>query len=162
MCFESVSDFGNSPSSKKIFPKEMVMESRRPIKVLLAKLGLDIHWRGVVAISRMLRDAGMEVIYLGNQFPEAIAAAALQEAPDVVGLSTLCGNHLSLGPKVVELLREKGLSDILVVMGGVIPPEDREELKRRGIAQVFGPDTPVERIVSFIEENVRSKRQTLS
>jgi methylmalonyl-CoA mutase C-terminal domain/subunit len=130
----------------------------RPIKVLLAKLGLDIHWRGVVSISRLLRDAGMEVIYLGNQFPEAIAAAALQEAPDVVGLSTLCGNHLSLGPKVVRLLREKGMEDAIVIMGGVIPPEDHEKLKEHGVAEVFGPNTPVSRIVCFIQEKVGERR----
>jgi methylmalonyl-CoA mutase C-terminal domain/subunit len=130
----------------------------RPIKVLLAKLGLDIHWRGVVSISRLLRDAGMEVIYLGNQFPEAIAAAALQESPDVVGLSTLSGNHLSLGPKVVRLLREKGMQDTPVIMGGVIPPHDMEELKKQGIREVFGPNTPVSRIISFIETEVRNRR----
>lgn len=130
----------------------------RPIKVLLAKLGLDIHWRGVVSISRLLRDAGMEVIYLGNQFPEAIAAAALQEAPDVVGLSTLSGNHMSLGPKVVRLLREKGMEDTPVIMGGVIPPHDMEELKSQGIREVFGPNTPVSRIISFIETEVRERR----
>jgi methylmalonyl-CoA mutase C-terminal domain/subunit len=135
----------------------MGLVTQRPIKVLLAKLGLDIHWRGVVSISRMLRDAGMEVIYLGNQFPEGIVAAALQESPDVVGLSTLCGNHLSLGPKVVQLLKERNMEDVLVIMGGVIPPDDREELKRRGIAEVFGPDTPVKQIVQFIEEKVRGR-----
>lgn len=134
------------------------MARGKPIKVLLAKLGLDIHWRGVVSISRLLRDAGMEVIYLGNQFPEAIAAAALQEAPDVVGLSTLSGNHLSLGPKVVRLLREKGMEDVPVIMGGVIPPHDMEELKKQGIREVFGPNTPVSRIISFIEAEVRERR----
>jgi methylmalonyl-CoA mutase C-terminal domain/subunit len=137
------------------------MEERaRPIKVLVAKLGLDIHWRGAMAVSRLLRDAGMEVVYLGNQFPEAIAAAVVQEAPDVVGLSTLSGNHLTLGPKVVELLRDKGMDDVLVIMGGVIPPEDIPELKERGIAEVFGPDTPVERIVHFIRENVKRSSAT--
>jgi methylmalonyl-CoA mutase C-terminal domain/subunit len=130
------------------------MRDKRPVKILLAKLGLDIHWRGVVAISRLLRDAGMEVIYLGNQFPEAIAAAALQEAPDLVGLSTLSGNHLTLGPKVVELLRAKGLEDISVIMGGVIPPDDIPELKRRGIVEVFGPDTAIQTIVDFIKAHV--------
>jgi methylmalonyl-CoA mutase C-terminal domain/subunit len=129
----------------------------RPVKVLLAKLGLDIHWRGVVAISRLLRDAGMEVVYLGNQFPEAIAAAALQEAPHVVGLSTLSGNHLTLGPKVVQLLREKGLEDVPVIMGGVIPSQDFPELKEKGIAEIFGPDTPIRDIVGFIRERVRGE-----
>jgi methylmalonyl-CoA mutase C-terminal domain/subunit len=133
------------------------MMQERKIKVLLAKLGLDIHWRGVVAISRLLRDAGMEVVYLGNQFPEAIAAAALQESPDVVGLSTLSGNHLALGPKVVRLLRERGMEDVVVVMGGVIPPDDYAELKSRGIAEIFGPDTPVKEIVASIRDRVERR-----
>jgi methylmalonyl-CoA mutase, C-terminal domain len=136
------------------------LKKERPIKVLLAKLGLDIHWRGVVAISRLLRDAGMEVVYLGNQFPEAIAAAALQESPDVVGLSTLSGNHLSLGPKVVRLLRERGMDDVLVIMGGVIPPDDFPELKRQGVEEIFGPDTPVRDIVGFIRKRVRGDAPT--
>jgi len=131
----------------------------RPIKVLLAKLGLDIHWRGVVALSRLLRDAGMEVIYLGNQFPDAIAAAAIQESPDVVGLSTLSGNHMTLGPKVVRLLRDKGMEDVLVIMGGVIPEEDFPALKQQGVAEVFGPDTPVKDIVNFIRERVRGEKE---
>ena len=130
------------------------MVSQRPIKVLLAKLGLDIHWKGIVTLSRLLRDAGMEVLYLGNQFPDEIAAAAAQETPDVVGLSTLSGNHLTLGPKVVEKLREWGMEDILVIMGGVIPPNDIAELKRRGIAEVFGPDTPVQEIIDFIKSQI--------
>ncbi len=135
------------------------MKKDRPIKVLLAKLGLDIHWRGVVAISRLLRDAGMEVIYLGNQFPDAIAAATLQESPDVVGLSTLAGNHMALGPKVVRLLRDKGMEDVLVIMGGVIPEEDFPELKKQGISDIFGPDTPVRAIVEFIQAQVRGGRK---
>jgi len=137
----------------------MDVAKERPIKILLAKLGLDIHWRGVVALSRLLRDAGMEVVYLGNQFPEAIAAAVLQESPDVVGLSTLSGNHLTLGPKVVRLLREKGMDDVLVIMGGVIPPEDFPKLKGEGIAEIFGPDTPVRDIVGFIRKRVRDERK---
>ncbi len=130
------------------------MSRERPIKVLLAKLGLDIHWRGVVMLSRFLRDAGMEVIYLGNQFPEGIAAAALQESPDVVGLSTLSGNHLTLGPKLVKRLQEMGMEDVLVIMGGVIPFQDFPELKRQGITEIFGPDTPMEEIVRFIQKKI--------
>ncbi len=126
----------------------------RPIKVVMAKLGLDIHWRGAVAVSRMLRDEGMEVVYLGNQFPEQIVNAAVQEGADVVGLSTLGGNHNSLGPKVVELLRKKGLEDILVLMGGVIPPEDIPALKEKGIAAVFGPESKIVDIASFIRGKV--------
>jgi len=120
----------------------------------MAKLGLDIHWRGAVAVSRMLRDEGMEVVYLGNQFPEQIVNAAVQEGADVVGLSTLGGNHNSLGPKVVELLRKKGLEDILVLMGGVIPSEDIPALKEKGIAAVFGPESKIVDIASFIRGKV--------
>lgn len=124
------------------------------IKVVMAKLGLDIHWRGAVVVSRMLRDEGMEVVYVGNKFPEEIVDIALQEGADVVGLSTLSGNHLTLGSKVVELLRERGVDDIVVLIGGVIPPADFPKLKENGIAEVFGPETPIEEISSFIYERV--------
>lgn len=126
----------------------------KKIKVVMAKLGLDIHWRGAVAVSRMLRDEGMEVVYLGNQFPEQIVEAALQEGADVVGLSTLGGNHGTLGPKVVRLLKEKGLNDILVLMGGVIPPEDIPKLKEAGVAEVFGPESRIDAIASFIRSKI--------
>ncbi len=128
---------------------------RKVVKVVMAKLGLDIHWRGVVAVSRLLRDAGMEVVYLGNQFPEAIVNAAIQEGADVVGLSTLGGNHAVLGPKVVQLLREKGMDDVMVIMGGVIPEEDIPALKAAGIVEVFGPETAIDEIVACINANVR-------
>ncbi len=128
----------------------------KKIKVVMAKLGLDIHWRGAVAVSRMLRDAGMEVVYLGNQFPEAIVNAAIQEGADVVGLSTLGGNHSILGPKVVRLLREQGLKDVPVLLGGVIPPADIPALKQGGIAEVFGPETKIEEIVDFIQLSLKA------
>ena len=96
----------------------------------------------------------MEVIYVGNQFPEAIVATALQENVDVVGLSTLCGNHLTLGPKVVRLLRDKGMNDVVVLMGGVIPQEDFAALKEAGIDEVFGPETSVQDVISHIESRV--------
>ncbi|HEX78035.1 MAG TPA: cobalamin B12-binding domain-containing protein [Dehalococcoidia bacterium] len=134
------------------------MPTQDKIKVIVAKLGLDIHWRGAVSVARLLRDAGMEVVYLGNQFPEAIVASALQEGADVVGLSTLSGNHLTLGPKVVRLLKEKGLDDVLVVIGGTIPARDFAPLKERGLDEVFGPNTPMEEIVHKITEGVRRKR----
>lgn len=124
------------------------------IKVVMAKLGLDIHWRGAVALTRMLRDQGMEVVYLGNQFPESIVRSAVQEGADVIGLSTLGGNHLTLGPKVVEMLKEQGMEDVLVLMGGVIPPEDIPKLKEAGIAEVFGPESKVEAITNYIRNNV--------
>lgn len=126
------------------------------IKVVMAKLGLDIHWRGALVVSRMLRDEGMEVVYLGNQFPEQIVEAAIQEGADVIGLSTLGGNHLTLGPKVVQIAREKGL-DSLIIMGGVIPEDDWPLLKEAGIADVFGPETKIESIATFIREQVGKK-----
>jgi methylmalonyl-CoA mutase C-terminal domain/subunit len=124
------------------------------IKVVMAKLGLDIHWRGALVVSRMLSDEGMEVVFLGNQFPEQIVNAAIQEGADVVGLSTLGGNHLTLGPKVVKMLREKGMDHVLVLMGGVIPEDDIPPLLEAGIADVFGPETKIEAIASFIRERV--------
>ncbi|ALC89343.1 methylmalonyl-CoA mutase [Bacillus sp. FJAT-18017] len=123
------------------------------VKVVMAKLGLDIHWRGALVVSRMLRDEGMEVVYLGNQFPEQIVDAAIQEGADVIGLSTLGGNHLTLGPKVVQIAREKGV-DALIIMGGVIPEDDIPPLKEAGIAEVFGPETLIGNIADFIRSNV--------
>ncbi len=128
----------------------------KKIKVVMAKLGLDIHWRGAVVVSRMLRDEGMEVVYLGNMFPEQIVDAAIQEGADVVGLSTLGGNHGTLGPRVVQLLNEKGVDDVLVLMGGVIPAEDIAKLKEAGIKEVFGPEEKIETIASFIRSEVVS------
>ena len=113
----------------------------------MAKLGLDIHWRGAITVSQFLREAGMEVIYLGNQFPEQIAQAALQEGVDVVGLSTLCGNHRVLAPKVVRLLKEKGLGKVKVLLGGIIPERDIPYLLEQGIEKIYGPDTPMKTIV---------------
>lgn len=125
-------------------------------KILMCKLGLDIHWRGAVAVSRMLRDAGMEVVYIGNQFPEAIVNAAIQEGVQVVGMSTLGGNHLNLGPKVVDMLKAKGI-DVMVLMGGVIPPDDIPELKAKGIYEVFGPESTIDSMVDCINGYLEAK-----
>jgi len=125
----------------------------RRIRVIMAKLGLDIHWRGVYLVSQFLTAAGMEVIYIGNTFPEQIVKAALEEDADVVGLSTLCGNHLTLGPKVVNLLKEKGLEGVRVFMGGVIPPNHIPLLKKAGVYEVYGPDTPMAVIVDAIKSS---------
>jgi methylmalonyl-CoA mutase C-terminal domain/subunit len=111
---------------------------------------MDAHWRGSIMVARALRDAGMEVIYLGNQLPEEIVEAAIQEDADVVGLSTLSGNHMILAPEVVKQLNAKGANDKVVVLGGTIPPDDIAKLKEAGIGEVFGPGTPVEKIISFI------------
>jgi len=127
----------------------------RKIRVLIAKPGLDGHDRGIKVVARGLRDAGMEVIYLGLRLaPEQIAEAAIQEDVDVVGLSCLSGAHLSLFPKTVSLVREKGGRDILFIGGGIIPKKDIPKLREAGIAQVFGPGTPLTEIVRFIEENL--------
>jgi len=131
----------------------------RKVRVVMAKLGLDIHWRGVYLVAQFLKDAGMEVVFLGNQFPEQIAEAALEEDADIVGLSSLSGNHMTLAPKVVRLLREKGLERVKVFMGGVMAPEDAVELERtHGVHKVFLPDTPMETIVSHMYESVGRPR----
>ena len=124
-------------------------------RVLIAKLGLDSHWRGAIAVAQALRDAGMEVIFIGNQSPEAIAAVAIQENVHVVGLSTLSGNYPILAPKVVGSLRNHGLKDVLVLLGGTIPQTDIPELKKAGIHGIFPPGTPLRDIVDFIQTNVK-------
>jgi methylmalonyl-CoA mutase C-terminal domain/subunit len=128
----------------------------RKIRVLVAKPGLDGHDRGAKVIARALRDAGMEVIYTGiRQTPEQIANAAIQEAVDIVGLSSLSGAHLALFPKVVQILKEKGAEDIIVFGGGIIPVDDIQVLKRAGIREIFQPGASTEDIVKYIQENVR-------
>lgn len=128
----------------------------RKIRVLIAKPGLDGHDRGVKVVARGLRDAGMEVIYLGLRLtPEQIAEAAIQEAVDVVGLDCLSGAHMALFPKTVQLIREKGGSDILIIGGGIIPKKDIPKLREAGVIQIFGPGTSLNEIVQFIETNLR-------
>jgi methylmalonyl-CoA mutase, C-terminal domain len=131
--------------------------NERKIRVLVAKPGLDGHDRGAKVIARALRDAGMEVIYTGlRQTPEMIAAAALQEDVDAVGISILSGAHKTLCPRIVELLRQNGMDDTLVLVGGIVPAEDIPELKAKGIAEVFLPGTSTEEIVKYIRDNVRN------
>ncbi len=133
------------------------MQSRK-IRVLIAKPGLDGHDRGVKVVTRGLRDAGMEVIYLGLRLtPEQIAESAIQEDVDVLGLDCLSGAHMVLFPKTVELIREKGGKDILVIGGGIIPKKDIPELKKAGIAEIFGPGTPLDEISKFIKANLGKK-----
>jgi methylmalonyl-CoA mutase C-terminal domain/subunit len=130
--------------------------SERKIRVLVAKPGLDGHDRGAKVIARALRDAGMEVIYTGlRQTPEMIASAALQEDVDAVGISILSGAHKTLCPRIVELLRENGMDDTLVLVGGIVPQEDIPVLKAKGVAEIFLPGTSTEDIVKFINANVR-------
>ena len=132
------------------------------IRVVIAKPGLDGHDRGAKVIARALRDAGMEVIYTGlRQTPDQIVGAALQEDADVIGLSILSGAHMHICPRVMELLKEKGLSDVLVVIGGIIPDVDMPKLREIGITGIFLPGTPMQEIVEFINKNVRSRQEAL-
>jgi len=126
------------------------------IRVLVAKPGLDGHDRGAKVIARALRDAGMEVIYTGlRQTPEMIVSAALQEDVQVIGLSILSGAHNAIVPRIMDLLREKGMDDVLVLVGGIIPDEDARELKKLGVAAVLQPGASLEAIVDFIRSSVK-------
>ena len=126
-----------------------------PIRVLVAKPGLDGHDRGAKIVARALRDAGMEVIYTGlRQTPEMIVNAALQEDVQVIGLSILSGAHNAIVPRVIELLRERDMSDVRVIVGGIVPDEDAEALKQQGVAAVFQPGASLDGIVDFIRRNV--------
>jgi methylmalonyl-CoA mutase C-terminal domain/subunit len=129
-----------------------------PIRVLVAKPGLDGHDRGAKVIARALRDAGMEVIYTGlRQTPEMIVNAAIQEDVDCVGLSILSGAHNAIVPRVTALLKERGAGDILVVLGGTIPQQDGEFLKSQGVAAIFGPGTSLAATIQFIRDNVKPR-----
>jgi len=129
-------------------------QKERKIRVVIAKPGLDSHDRGAKIVARALRDAGMEVIYTGlRQTPEQIVETALQEDVDVIGLSILSGAHSTLFPRIMELLKKKGLNDVLVFAGGIIPQEDIRVLKKIGIKQVFGPGTPTTTLVEFVKKN---------
>jgi methylmalonyl-CoA mutase C-terminal domain/subunit len=130
----------------------------RPIRVLVAKPGLDGHDRGAKVIARSLRDAGMEVIYTGlRQTPEQIVASAVQEDVDVVAMSILSGAHNHLFPKVVRLLKEEGIEDVLVLGGGVIPEDDIPFLVESGIEAIFTPGTPTKEVIQFINDNIKRK-----
>ncbi len=135
------------------------MERSRPkIRVLIAKPGLDGHDRGAKVVARALRDAGMEVIYTGlRQTPTMIAEAALQEDVDVVGLSILSGAHMALIPRVLRALKERGLEDLPVFVGGIIPPDDAEALKAMGVWEVFGPGTETQAVVQAIQESLQAR-----
>ena len=130
-------------------------QSGRKIRVVVAKPGLDGHDRGAKIIARALRDAGMEVIYTGlHQTPEQIAETVIQEDADAVGLSILSGAHMTLVPRVVDLLKQQGAEDVVVTVGGTIPDDDIPELKKLGVAEVFTPGAPTQQIVDFIREAV--------
>jgi len=129
----------------------------RKIRILIAKPGLDGHDRGAKVIARALRDAGMEVIYTGlRQTPEQIVAAAVQEDVDCIGLSILSGAHMTLFPRVLELMKEQGLDDVVLFGGGIIPDEDIPKLKEQGVSEVFTPGASTEDVIAYIKANVRS------
>ena len=129
----------------------------RPLKVLIAKPGLDGHDRGAKVLARGLRDEGFEVVYTGlRQTPEMVLSAALQEDVDVVGLSILSGAHMTLVPKIVQLLRQNGMDDVLVTVGGIIPDVDVPVLKEAGVAGIFGPGTTIAEVATFLRANARA------
>ena len=130
----------------------------RKVRILVAKPGLDGHDRGAKIIARALRDAGMEVIYTGlHQTPEQIVATVIQEDADAVGLSILSGAHMTLVPRIVELLREQGAEDVVLTVGGTIPADDIPELKELGVAEVFTPGASTQAIIDFIQDAVRRR-----
>ena len=132
------------------------MNKEKRIKVLMAKPGLDGHDRGVKVLALGLRDEGMETIYTGlRQSPEKITQAAMQEDVDVIGLSCLSGAHKHLFPRVAELLKQRGIEDVLIIGGGIIPEEDIPFLKEKGISEIFGPATPIKVIAEYIRSNVK-------
>jgi methylmalonyl-CoA mutase C-terminal domain/subunit len=134
------------------------LSEERKIRVIVAKPGLDGHDRGAKVVARALRDAGMEVIYTGlRQTPEQVVEAAVQEDVDVIGLSILSGAHTYLVPRIVELLKEAGMDDVLVTVGGIIPEDDVPMLNEHGVTGIFGPGTPTGEIVDFIRENAPAR-----
>lgn len=132
---------------------------KRPIRVLVAKVGLDGHDRGAKVIATALRDAGMEVIYTGlRQTPEMVVTAALQEDVDAIGISILSGAHMTVFPKVLQLLKEKGMDDVLLTGGGIIPEDDMKQLNDMGIGKLFAPGTPTSEIAEYIKDWVKVNR----
>jgi len=140
------------------FSPEVVVPTEQKIRVLVAKPGLDGHDRGAKVIARALRDAGMEVIYTGlRQTPEMVVTAALQEDVHVIGLSILSGAHNVIVPRVMDLLKQNHMDDVLVIVGGIIPDQDIESLKKAGVAAIFQPGTAMEEIVNFIRKNLKPR-----
>ena len=133
---------------------------KRPIRVLVAKVGLDGHDRGAKVIATALRDAGMEIIYTGlRQTPEMVVTAALQEDVDAIGISILSGAHMTVFPKVLQLLKEKGMNDVLLTGGGIIPEDDMKELNAMGVGKLFAPGTPTSEIANYIKDWVKENRK---
>jgi methylmalonyl-CoA mutase, C-terminal domain len=137
----------------------MSKDLKRPIRVLVAKVGLDGHDRGAKVIATALRDAGMEVIYTGlRQTPEMVVTAALQEDVDAIGISILSGAHMTVFPKVLHLMKEKGMNDVLLTGGGIIPEEDMKQLQSMGVGNLFAPGAPTSEIANYIKDWVKENR----
>ena|GEM_PF-306009 len=136
---------------------QMAANSHDKIRIVLARLGMDAHWRGSIVVARALRDAGMEVIYLGNQMPEVIVKTAVDEDVNVVGLSSLSGNHMVLAPQVAKMLRDAGLSRTTIILGGTVLPDEVPGLKALGIAEVFGPGSSLSSIVDLVRNECAVK-----
>jgi methylmalonyl-CoA mutase C-terminal domain/subunit len=137
----------------------MMNKANRPLRVLVAKVGLDGHDRGAKVIATALRDAGMEVIYTGlRQTPEMVVAAALQEDVDAIGVSILSGAHMTVFPKLLQLMKEKGMNDVLLTGGGIIPEEDRQHLNEMGVGKLFPPGTTTSEIANHIKDWVKENR----
>ncbi len=135
-------------------------DQKRPVRVLVAKVGLDGHDRGAKVIATSLRDAGMEVIYTGlRQTPEMVVSAALQEDVDAIGISILSGAHMTVFPRVIGLMKEKGLGDVLLTGGGIIPAEDMEELNKLGVGKLFAPGAHTSEVATYIQEWVATHRR---
>lgn len=135
-------------------------DQKRPVRVLVAKVGLDGHDRGAKVIATSLRDAGMEVIYTGlRQTPEMVVNAALQEDVDAIGISILSGAHMTVFPRVMSLMKEKGLGDVLLTGGGIIPAEDMEELHKQGVGKLFAPGAPTSEVAEYINNWVETNRR---
>ena len=135
-------------------------ELNRPVRVLVAKVGLDGHDRGAKVIATALRDAGMEVIYTGlRQTPEMVVSAALQEDVDAIGVSILSGAHMTVFPKVLQLMKEKEMNDVLLTGGGIIPEEDMKQLKEMGVGELFAPGTTTQNIAEYIKDWVKEHRE---
>ncbi len=145
--------------SKTTSPPLGGFRGQRPIRVLVAKVGLDGHDRGAKIIATALRDAGMEVIYTGlRQTPEMVVTAALQEDVDAIGISILSGAHMTVFPKVLQLLKEKGMNDVLLTGGGIIPEDDMKKLNEMGVGKLFAPGTPTSEIAGYIKDWVKANR----
>jgi methylmalonyl-CoA mutase C-terminal domain/subunit len=146
-------------TESKIIAEKNVAAKRRPIRVLVAKVGLDGHDRGAKVIATSLRDAGMEVIYTGlRQTPEMVVNAALQEDVDAIGVSILTGAHNTIFPKILSLMKEKGMDDVLVTGGGIIPADDMKKLNEMGVGKLFSPGTSTSEIVDYIKDWVKENR----